>query len=108
MSSKLFIWKLEEVLLRNGENSCVYVKDDEQAFNKIKGIIGDYILADIEDCESKLYEFSEDSGDFEYLSDWVESLQNRYNEIVNYTSISQFKTTELYHSEIYINKVEVI
>lgn len=108
MSDKTHVWEIKAASIYNSESYSILVKNDEEALSKIKKKIMSLIRDDINDCKYKLELFKEDSKDFEFNADWVESLQNKIEEVNRYEFLSQLKNLELMSCDVYVNKIEVI
>lgn len=106
--SDVYVWEIKAVSIYNSESYSILVKDDEEALSKIKKKIISLIRNDRNDCKYKLELFEEYSKDFEFNADWVESLQNKLEEVSRYEFISQIKNLELMSCDVYVNKIEVI
>lgn len=66
------------------------------------------IRDDRNECEYRLELFKEDSKDFEFNADWIESLNNKLDEVNRYEFVSQLKNLELMSCDLYVKKIEVI
>lgn len=104
----MYVWEIKATSIYNSESHSILVKDDEEALSKIKNKVISLIRDDRNECEYRLKLFKEDSKDFKFNADWVESLQNKIEEVNRYEFTSQLKNFELMSCDVYVNKVEVI
>lgn len=109
MSDKMYVWELRE---RGKYEQCfdyTLIKDDEQAFSKIKKLIMGIIREEICECEERLWSLENiNHARTEVTRDWLESLQNKLDSVSGYVFMSQFKCVELQNCTIYVDRVEVL
>lgn len=105
----MYIYEIEESSVYVPEHHSWFVKDDEDALEKIKNIVMDCIRDGISECEYRVLENGDRrSYNIEGLLDLEESLRNTLDEVSQYIFISQFNKISLLSSNIRINKVEVL
>lgn len=105
----MYIYEINESSVYVPEHHSWFIKDDEDALEKIKKIVMDCIIDGISECG---YRISEKGGRSSYnidgLLDKEESLRNTLEEVSRYIFISQFNKISLLSSNIRINKIEVL
>lgn len=105
----MYIYEIKESSVYVPEHHSWFVKDDEDALEKIKKIVMSCIRDSICECEDRVLEIGDRSSyNIEGLLDREESLRNTIDEVSRYVFISQFTKVSLLSSNIRINKVEVL
>lgn len=104
----MYVWELKETSCFDGSSECTLFKDDDEALDKIKKIIQEYVYHDIAECEDRASDLQDVGGEvLERTLDWIDSLAGKLNELENYKSLEQFKKFRLFSCDLYLIKVEV-
>ena len=109
----MYVWEIQEIGDGSAYKQGLYtllVKDDEKTLKKVKGIIMDYIRSDINECKDRLDCLSTQTSEIMVKRNkaWLDSLQNKIDEVNQYEFMRQFKNVELMSCDVYVNKIEVI